>query len=127
MKKKDVTKTLEALKGASICAMNKEDRSAILDNLIALSEEQEALSKVGQVAIDKLKPANFDELPSDEKQKALNKFNEAFMAFMEPKYLESIKATIHPISEEAMDLIFAQKEVTTEGKALIRKFLQSKN
>lgn len=124
MKKRYVGKLLEALKSASICKMNSVDRNALLDNVIAFSEEQELLEKIEKAIINKLKPKKYDELSSSEQQLAVAKFNEEFSAYMESKYSEDTKVLISPLSESAMDLLFEQNEITTEGKALIRRFLK---
>lgn len=124
MQKKHIPTLNEALKAVSIHTLDKADQYAVIDNIVALTDELELLEKSEREAIEKFKPKNFDTLEGGDKEAAVRKLNADFTDYITPKLDEPFAGQISKLSDAAMEAIYAQKEVSTGQKAVIRKFLK---
>ncbi|HHX37779.1 MAG TPA: hypothetical protein GX717_07355 [Clostridiaceae bacterium] len=126
MKRVYINELLFSLRNIDLSAIeDKADQYAVIDNVIALSEEAEALEKAQREAVTKFKPANFDSLQGEEKEKAHTLLNSKLNDFLTPRLEEEVKIKLKKLSAKSVESIFNQKkDLTTAQKASIVRFLK---
>lgn len=126
MKRIYVNELLLALRNVELAAIeDNAEQFAVIDNIIALSEDSEILEKAQREAVAKFKPENFDSLQGEDKEKALATINKQLSDFFTPRLEEDVKLKLKKLSTKSIEKIFNQKQtITTAQKAVIVRFLK---
>lgn len=124
MKKQLSVVVLQTLKKVEIHALSEKDQFAIVDNIIALSDEVEALSKAEKEAVDMFTVKGYDELEGPEKDEATHEFNTKFMEFMKPRYEAESEVKLKKVTKEGLAKIYKQKGLVAGELALLSRELR---
>ncbi len=125
MKKRDIRSLLSALKNITITTMQKDDQFAIIDNIIALTDESEKQNKIEEQAYKEIVPEDYDSLDRAQKLEMNGILTKKLNDFMLPKYDIESEIEIKSVSSESIDKILKQKEeISTGEKAIAIKFLK---
>lgn len=125
MKKKESEGLLGALKSVNVCELEgKDDRFAVIENIIALSDEMEEISKLQKQAVETFKPEGWDDMDEDGRKKAYGRYNEQVSDFLSQKLEEETACRLKPLTADGVASIVGSAALKTVEKALVVKLLK---
>ena len=125
MKKAEGLSILKALKKVGINEMSTADQFAVLDNIIALSEEAETIGKIEQAAKEKFVPKGFESKTEQERSALIPDINTKISDYLTPTYEAESEAKVKKLTDEGIGKIAASTDLNTSEKAILYKFLKS--